>query len=44
MNHDDPEKPFVQLSPRADLIADLAGYVLAAALIAVMFIFSGSLY
>lgn len=44
MNHDDLNKQQLKLSRRADIAADVAGYLLVIAILAVMFGLSGSLY
>ncbi|MHA3980864.1 hypothetical protein ACW9UR_24705 [Halovulum sp. GXIMD14794] len=43
MTPEDEHKTGPRLGRRADLLSDLAGYVLAAAVIGVMFALSGSL-
>ncbi|MEN9059759.1 hypothetical protein [Ponticoccus litoralis] len=44
MNADDHNKTETELSRRASIASDIAGYLLAAALITVMFALSGSLF
>lgn len=44
MTPDDNTKREVQLSRWASIAADLAGYLIGAAIVVVMFVLSGSLY
>lgn len=43
MSHDNQSDPQTRLSRRASLAADIAGYLMAGAIIFVMFALSGSL-
>ncbi|SFH38516.1 hypothetical protein SAMN04488039_1125 [Sulfitobacter dubius] len=42
MNHDDEDQNRLKLSHRSDLAADIAGYLLGAAILVIMFGLSGS--